>query len=44
VRSRIFRHVTPVAGTDNSAIVAGLDAAMDAVFTDIAAWILGGFA
>ena len=41
VRSRIFRHVAPVAGTDNSAIVAGLDAAMDAAFTEIAAWILG---
>lgn len=44
VRSRIFRQAVPVASTDNAAIVAGLDAAMDAVFVEIAGWVLGGVA
>lgn len=44
VRSRIFRQAVPVAATDNAAIVAGLDAAMDAVFGEIVAWVLGGVA
>jgi cholesterol transport system auxiliary component len=45
VRSRIFRHAVPVAAaTDNASIVAGLDAAMDAAFTDIAGWALGRIA
>ena len=44
VRSRIFRQAVPVASTDNAAIVAGLDAAMDAVFAEIAGWVLGGVA
>jgi cholesterol transport system auxiliary component len=38
VRSRTFRHAVPVASTDNAAIVAGLDAAMDQVFRDITRW------
>jgi cholesterol transport system auxiliary component len=43
VRSRIVRQVAPVAAaTDNAAIVAGLDAAMDAAFVEIAGWAIGG--
>lgn len=42
VRSRVFREVVPVASTTNSAIVEGLDAAMDAVFLDITRWAFAG--
>ena len=38
VRARSFRHVVPVASTDNATIVAALDAAMDEAFRDIARW------
>jgi cholesterol transport system auxiliary component len=41
-RSRVFREVVPVTGTDNATIVAALDAAMDAAFLDITAWALAG--
>jgi cholesterol transport system auxiliary component len=42
IRSGVFRHVVPVASTDNAAVVAGLNAAMDAAFVDIVGWAFGG--
>jgi len=38
VRARTFRHVVPVASTDNATIVAALDAAMDEAFREITRW------
>jgi cholesterol transport system auxiliary component len=38
VRSRVFRHVEPVASSANEAVVAGLDAAMDSAFLEITRW------
>jgi cholesterol transport system auxiliary component len=38
VRARTFRHVVPVAATDNATIVAALDAAMDEAFREITRW------
>ena len=40
ISSRIFREVAPVASAENAAVVAGLDAAMDAAFLDITDWAL----
>ena len=40
VAARTVREVIPLAGTDTASIVAGLDAAMDAAFVDIAGWVL----
>lgn len=38
IRSRVVRSVVPVASTENAAVVAGLDAAMDQAFLEIAGW------
>jgi cholesterol transport system auxiliary component len=40
VATRTLRRVVPVASTDNGAIVAGLDTAMDEAFLDIVDWTL----
>jgi cholesterol transport system auxiliary component len=42
IRSRVVRHVVPVPSLDNASIVAGLDAAMDAAFLEIARWAAAG--
>jgi cholesterol transport system auxiliary component len=38
VRSRVVRHEAPVVSDDNANVVAGLDGAMDAAFTEIVRW------
>jgi len=40
VASRTFRAESPVSGKDNADIVAGLNRAMDAAFSDIVSWTL----
>jgi cholesterol transport system auxiliary component len=42
IRSRTVRQVIPVAPTENAAIVAALDAAMDAAFLEVVSWAFGG--
>ena len=42
VRTRVIRQVVAVPSLDNPTIVAGLDAAMDAAFLEIARWAAGG--
>jgi cholesterol transport system auxiliary component len=42
LRSKVFRHVTPVAATDAPNVVAGLNTAMSANFIEITRWAFGG--
>jgi cholesterol transport system auxiliary component len=41
-RTRTFRHVAAVSSSEPQAVVAGLDAAMDAAFVEITGWAFGG--
>lgn len=41
VRAKTFHHTAAVASSKPAAVVAGLDAAMDAAFLDITAWAVG---
>jgi cholesterol transport system auxiliary component len=41
-RTRTFRHVAAVSSSEPEAVVAGLNAAMDAAFVEITAWAFGG--
>jgi cholesterol transport system auxiliary component len=41
MRSRVVRHVVPVASRENAVIVAALDAAMDEAYLEIVHWAFG---
>ena len=42
IRSKVVRHVVPVARSDAATVVAGLDQAMDATFLEITRWAFPG--